>query len=112
MYSHSDVQLMYRNFEADALLLQSSILLTSPIKPLVKYLEKKTKNKKKRVKKVLTTEQNEEEWLGTNFNRLIRNLHGWMEPLPLTAEEPQRLHKVKSFIAKLFNHSNCIWFSE
>jgi len=33
--------------------------------------------------------------LGTNFNRLIRNLHGWMEPLPLTEEEPPRLHKAK-----------------
>ena len=33
------------------------------------------------------------------FNRLIRNLQGWMEPLPLTVEEPQRLHKVKSSTA-------------
>lgn len=39
--------------------------------------------------------EDEEEWLGMSFNRLIRNLHGWMEPLPLTVEEPQRLYKVK-----------------
>ena len=43
--------------------------------------------------------EDEEEWLGTNVNHLIRNLHGWMELLPLTVEEPQRLHKVKGLFA-------------
>lgn len=43
--------------------------------------------------------EDEEEWLATSFNRLIRNLHGWMEPLPLTVEEPERLHKVKGSTA-------------
>ena len=47
--------------------------------------------------------EDEEEWLGTNVNHLIRNLHGWMELLPLTVEEPQRLHKVKG----LFTYFKC-----